>query len=271
MGNWQVGPVNSYIDIFPGWGMEQEKTWINISHQRRRDGSLKSYQEAGDFDRFSMPLSWVSSGDKALVNSWAQDITDLRLIPDSDFIFIVPSSITNGDFETGDTSGWTIDASSANFIVDSGSPYAGDYNGLVDITDPGSLAANIQVHQDGYSIIDTKKYKIRFAAMAVDSRTAIVNVHEDSSPFANYGLNETITLTNSWQIFELEFTANTTASDARINFRLGGDANNVSLDEIEFHPGSYYDVRITNTQEPFTSRVRPYDNFYQGEVVFETI
>jgi len=121
MGNWQVGPVNSYIDIFPGWGTTQEKTWINIHHQRRRNGSLKSYQEPGEFEKFEMPMSWVSSGDRALVNSWAQNIMDLRLIPDSD------------------------------------------------------------------------------------------------------------------------------------------------------SPSSYYDVRITNTQEPLTSAVKPYENFYQGEIVFETI
>ena len=274
MGDWQVGPVNSYITIFPGWGTEQEKNWLNVSHQRRRDGSLKSYQEAGEFDKFTMPLSWVSSGDRALINSWAGNILDLRLIPDSDFAFTVPMSLSNGDFETGTISPWqtAITApASVVFSASSDSPYEGNYKSLTTITNPGSTGGAIQFYQGSLSIVNSETYKVRFAGMAVSSRTLGVVVVKHTTPFTNYGLDEEINLTTSWQIFELPFTANITASDARLNFRMGADANDISLDKIEFHPGSFYDVRITNVQEPLTSAVRPYENFYQGEIVFETI
>ena len=279
MGHWQVGPVNSYINIYPGWEAIQEKSWINVSHQRRRNGSLKSYQEAGDFDKFEMPLSWVSSSDRALINSWAGNITDLRLISDSDYgLFSPVPSMTNGDLETGDTTGWTFFVNStgssadASFAVSSASPYEGNYDGLVAITDGGSVDADIQlVLGSPHTITDGKKYMVRLAVIGVASRTILAKVEKNGSPFTNYGLNETISVSSVYQIIELPFTGNTDAADARLNFHLGGDTNNVNLDIVEYSPGSFYDVRITNTQEPLTSAVKPYDNFYQGEVVFETI
>lgn len=274
MGDWQVGPPNSYITIYPGWETSQEKTFINVSHQRRRDGSLKSYQEPGNFEKFEIPLSWVSSGDRALVNSWAENITDLRLIPDSDFAFTVPMSLSNGDFETGGSSPWqtSIQApASGSIAISSDSPYEGNYKALATIDNPGSTSAGFQFYHGSLSVVTSETYQVRFAGMAVSSRTIDVKLIKHVTPFTNYGLEETITLINSWQVFELEFTANATADDARINFYLGIDTANVSLDNIEFHPGSFYDVRITNVQEPLTSAVRPYENFYQGEVVFETI
>ena len=148
--------------------------------------------------------------------------------------------LVNGDFETGDTSGWTFatgGGASATFTASSSSPYQGTYKGLVTITNPGTLDGHIQVYQSGKSIVAAKRYKIIFAAKAAAPRVGRVDLIKSDSPFNSYTDEGTqiFHLTNSWKIFEITFTANITAENARLQITLGVDIDDVELDVVGWY------------------------------------
>lgn len=148
--------------------------------------------------------------------------------------------VTNGDFETGDISGWTFfvgGGASATFTASSSSPYQGTYKGLVTITSGGASGSDLQVHQKNKSIVNGKRYKIIFAGKAAASRTGSIDIIKSETPYTSYTDEnaQTINFTTAWQIFEFTFTANITAEDARLQIQLGGDSNNVELDVVGWY------------------------------------
>ena len=87
--------------------------------------------------------------------------------------------LVNGDFETGDTTGWNFTISggaSATLTASSSSPYQGTYKGLVTITNGGAASSHVQVFQINKSIINDKRYKIIFAAKAATSRAGSIDI-----------------------------------------------------------------------------------------------
>jgi len=100
-------------------------------------------------------------------------------------------------------------------------------------------------NQTGLPIISGNKYAIRFRAKADELRYIYVSALQTGNPWANYGLIATkVNLTKEWKYYELEFTANTTASDASPHFILGSNKASVDIDSVEFidldNKGFYY-------------------------------
>jgi len=146
--------------------------------------------------------------------------------------------IINGDFETGSTSPWSFivqGTAAATFTASTSTPYSGTYKGLVAITAIGSIT-DIQLFQGPISIVKDRIYKASIVAKAAAARTINVNLFKNASPWTAYSSEgvQTLSLTTAWKVFELTFTANITASDARLRFDLGDDINDVSFDNIEF-------------------------------------
>jgi len=166
--------------------------------------------------------------------------------------------VTNGDFETGDATGWSffVDTgagASASLSIVSTSPYAGTYNARIAITNGGSTQDNIQLHLVSFvSLVSGQDYFVRFAAKADVGRTINVRVRKSATPWTNYGLSTNVTLTTTWQLFALRFTANTTVTDADLQLWLGADNNPIDLDAIEF-------VKVSDI--PFTE----YTGYFQGK------
>lgn len=149
--------------------------------------------------------------------------------------------VINGGFEFGDTEGWTLyvdtgAGAAATVAANAFEIWEGRYRGLVTITNGGVAEDDIQLHQPVGSIVNTHQYKVSFAAKAVANRTIKVKVLKNVSPYTNYGLNQSVSLTPSWKHFDYTWTANQSAADARLGFYLGNDTNNVSLDVIEAVP-----------------------------------
>ena len=155
--------------------------------------------------------------------------------------------LTNGDFETGDTTGWTFStggSASATFTASSSSPYQGTYKGLITITNGGVDSTKIQLYQSNKSIVDGKRYKVIFVAKAAADRTGSIDLIKTLTPFTSYtdeGV-QVINFTTSWQIFEFTFTSNVTADDARCQFRVGGDNNDIEIDVV----GWYEEQTVTS-------------------------
>ena len=279
MGNWQVGPPNSYIDIYPEWDTEQQKTLINVQHQRRRNGSLKTYVEAGDFDVINMPLSWIPNSLRTLVNSWMANGTDLMLIPDSDNIYQHPvPAIVDGDFEVGSIDGeWALVVTSgmgvASHDANTSNPFRGIYSGRIQITSMSGNQEDIKIQgRTDYDVTSGETYNLYVSARGFAVRNFDLRLRQRGAPYTNYGLFvDSIGILSTWATYVFSFQATATGSDAMLILRVGGAITNIHFDEIHFHQGSFYDVRITNIQEPFTSLVKPYNDLYEGEIVFETL
>jgi len=79
MGNFKIGVagtnINSFIDIFPDYRYSFPETKNQIDH-RTLSGKLFSYKFF-TFNRFEVPLSWVNSDNRLLVNSWWNDNSNL--------------------------------------------------------------------------------------------------------------------------------------------------------------------------------------------------
>lgn len=89
MGELQLGPVNSLISIpNVSYGFTQTEV-LDRQDIRTKSGGLFTFIETGTFHQFKLPMSWVNSLDRSLVNSWWKTATDLTFLLDSDF----PSSL----------------------------------------------------------------------------------------------------------------------------------------------------------------------------------
>ena len=131
--------------------------------------------------------------------------------------------LTNGDFSTGDGTGWIGNA--------------------LDVRTEGGNSfnfANVEVAGNPFDVNISQvlsmdfgnKYKLSFNASTdqVDGRTIIAGIGLNVAPFTNTA--ETVTITTTEQRFEFEFIANFGSADSRILFDMGADVGVVVLDNI---------------------------------------
>jgi len=96
---------------------------------------------------------------------------------------------------------------------------------------------HIQLVQRGHPLHANVQYRLRFLARADAPRDLSLGVSQADYPWKDMGLNQTVTLTQDWQPFELEFIAKSTEDNARLYFNLGQqnipvDINAVLLQRI---------------------------------------
>ncbi len=149
--------------------------------------------------------------------------------------------IANPGFESG-TASWTFytDASGNLTTVTSGA-YEGSRSGRVHITTAGT---NVQLYQIGISLTAGRRYRLSFAAKSSTGHDLDVKIHKHST-WVDYGLNQTVNLSASWQVFTYDFTAvgfSGTTTDTRLRFDLSNyDANG---DDYSFDSISLTDVGL---------------------------
>lgn len=85
MGDIKLGPPSSLITINPSYGAELTETMVNRQDLRTKEAALFTYIENGRFNEFRFPLTWVTSSERSLVNSWWVTALNLELQLDSDF------------------------------------------------------------------------------------------------------------------------------------------------------------------------------------------
>ena len=144
--------------------------------------------------------------------------------------------LTNGGFESGVISpfwGSVGGTGAATFPIDNVGAYAGTYCLHATITNGGTAENHVQAGSANISLLKGFNYTVTFAARAASARTVKVVVQQGVTPFANYGLTQTVNLTTFWQVFSFTFTSTVNASDAQIIFGLGNQgAIDVYLDAI---------------------------------------
>lgn len=85
MGERQLGPVGSYITLTDKMDYRYEfAETLDRKDIRTKQGQLYTYIGQGNWRRFRLPMSWVSSSDRSLINSWWKTGTDLLFFEDSD-------------------------------------------------------------------------------------------------------------------------------------------------------------------------------------------
>jgi hypothetical protein len=138
----------------------------------------------------------------------------------------------------------------------------------VDCTTNGSSTSAIQVYTAPFSITSGTSYKMTFAAKSTSAFTLHnINILKNSSPYTQY--QDAITKTNfdittSFQTFTVYFRASSTATDARVDWYMGGllpDGESFHIDTVSVKAVTetplFYDVGniIMDTETAFGSKV----------------
>ncbi|QLE02216.1 fibronectin type III domain-containing protein [Galbibacter sp. BG1] len=96
----------------------------------------------------------------------------------------------------------------------------------------GTNDSDIQLFTNTGSLESGKTYQITFQAKATANRSMRVGVLNNVSPWNNYS-SDIVNLTATSQTFgPLEFSMSETTSNARLDFFLGGNSNNVFIDNV---------------------------------------
>lgn len=117
--------------------------------------------------------------------------------------------LSNGEFDSGLTNWFAQNMSIATTI-----------NGIAELQGPSTFN---QFYQNGISVTGGQSYVLRFVAKkAADSVASTMNLRllQDASPNANLGLDDSVTLSSTYDIYEYTFIANATEANARLRFRL---------------------------------------------------
>lgn len=134
------------------------------------------------------------------------------------------NSLTNGDFASGDYTGWTTySAGSANFSVVSNAA-------TINVTDTGG---NTQLYQSGIQIVKGEEYTFE-ADLSCDSGTmeVIMRVMQHKSPYTNLIL-QTINVTATPTTFSFSNTAEWNHSNMRVTFIIR-DTGVLNVDNVSF-------------------------------------
>jgi hypothetical protein len=122
--------------------------------------------------------------------------------------------VTNGAFDSG-VANWTFYTSGQGSFTTASAGYQGN-SASIRITQAGS---NVQLFQTGITLKPKTSYTITFAAKASANRTIGIRLLQNVSPYTVYGLDQTVNLTTSWQMYTLTFNTNnlsSTVSDGRL-------------------------------------------------------
>lgn len=137
--------------------------------------------------------------------------------------------IANPGFESGVKS-WTC----KGCRLTAGAPvYAGAKSGQLRTT---LTSARGQLYQSGRALQPHAEYQLTFWARSAGGQDIQVDLYKQTSPAANYGLNQTFDLTTEWQSFTATFTTtgfDAPVSNARLRFRtVKGQGLQYSIDEV---------------------------------------
>lgn len=140
-------------------------------------------------------------------------VTVDRLVTVSAMIFEPTNLIANGDFNVRYWNTWMADWNSTSATV--------TYDGSVvqlDIADVGAENWNIQLFQEGLSMVNGTQYRVTFDAMSsVDRDINVKIIAADATEFT-----QTVSLTSTMQTFTFDLTFNIADQGVKLDFELGG-------------------------------------------------
>jgi len=129
--------------------------------------------------------------------------------------------LINGDFETGDGTGWIGNA--VNVVTEMGNSY-----NAADVTTAGQpFTVNLSQVE---SMTSGTTYTFSFDAFSDGNRTMVVGIGLNEAPWT--AVVETINLTAVSQNFTFDMTANFTSANSRVIFDMGADTGFVGIDNV---------------------------------------
>ena len=143
----------------------------------------------------------------------------------------VENLVKNGDFSDGDAD-WTFGAyETANA---EGSVESGVFT--VAIQNPGAESWNIQLYQEGISLVKGEKYQLSFTGSATSAMQIIANVGMASGDYTSYSQEKKVNLTTESQKFTFPFTMRSeSTNDARLEFNSGLASGTWKIDNISLN------------------------------------
>ncbi len=151
---------------------------------------------------------------------------------------VMPNLVTNGGFETGSLSPWTfvvdIDGvAKATVALDSTTAADGTTSAHVNVAAAGTQNYHIKLSSKTFSLVAGRQYIVSFWVKSDVAQTIQVAAQGGAPGYAYYGLINVFSVGTTWARDSRTFTASTTASDASLEFFLGGKASNIWVDDAQ--------------------------------------
>ncbi|MDP4181114.1 MAG: carbohydrate binding domain-containing protein, partial [Bacillota bacterium] len=185
--------------------------------------------------------------------------------------------IYNGTFDQGSKSMgfWEFKASDADAdgYVNS-DIYHREFQ--TDITNKGTDPDSIVLSQSGLNIENGKQYSVSFYARAASNRSINVNVGSSTDPAVSYSTEKSFNLTTDMTRYTFKFTmADVTNTRAQLQFKLGGDAANVYIDNVTMRSVvSGEDIHVEAESATAQGSITPhssYVTFGEGSYITKSI
>jgi len=150
-----------------------------------------------------------------------------------------PNELANSGFENGLT-GWSLDLTSdgsdaATVTVDTTNPADGKASAHVSVISAATADWHIDFEQHNLALTAGTEYEVQFWARADRPHSFIVYTQGGAPDYPAYGLDQTISIGTTWNLYSVSFVAPVTASDGRLEFFLGNEVGNVWLDDVELY------------------------------------
>jgi len=154
-----------------------------------------------------------------------------------------PNRIENSGFEQPIEAPWAlwVDTGSgyrASLSRDESTAAEGAASARIDVSAAGIDAWRVTLQQFNRSLSRGVAYDVKFWARSDRPRSLIVSAQQGQPPWKGYGLYQPFQIDTTWREYEVSFTANTTAEDARIQFFMGDETGVAWIDRVSLtkHP-----------------------------------
>lgn len=202
-----------------------------------RSGNVAQYMIYGAYGSGEKPIL-TTSEDRSNPGDWTDLGGNIWQTGDTASSSSTTGSelLSNPSFDTN-TSSWNFYVNGVSSAVATGvrTTTAGEFDSApagykVTVTSSGGTQSDIQLYTTGIPIVAGTYYKFSFMAkVSTGSITPSISLIKSSSPYTNYANSASVTITDTWQMYNVIFRANTSASDGRINFPLGNVSSGTIL------------------------------------------
>ena len=162
------------------------------------------------------------------------------------------NEIANSGFTSG-LSPWRLGVTSdgsgqATATIDATGGVSGGPAAHISVTSPATVDWHMEFQQGNLQLTAGQEYEVQFQARAGAPLTFEMFTQGGTSPYAAYGLNSTVTINQNWAQYAVYFVASATASDGILEFRVGNQAGDIWLDNIQLFaaPTRIYRRDFTN-------------------------
>jgi hypothetical protein len=156
--------------------------------------------------------------------------------------FLVTSNlIVNGNFSSGSLPPWelliTADGQVAgSAALDSTTAAPGETTSAeITTTSAGTANWHLDFEQPDLPLLAGATYQVQFWAVANGAASFEIQMQGGAPDYPIYGLDNTINVGTTWQLYTASFVAPSTVTDGRMQFFLGSTAGNVWLDYVQVY------------------------------------